>query len=352
VLRTFETGFLDTFYGGVRFQPDGSETTVRFFAEIVPRGLLGGVVARVMGRRGIRETIRYCEAFVATRQAGMDLGSPMPSGSTRADPQGIEALARGLGEVSRDGVLVRRFGRHLAAAPDREVLRMQPLALAHGWGADRDETVRLFLGAERLGALFHTWEILCPNCRVSKMAARSVEGVPSRFHCDLCAVDYDTDLARNVELRFSVHPRLRPAQEVAYCLGGPANFPHIWAQIYMLPRTERVFSMSLTAEAFRARSLRQNRICPLEPDADGPSEAILTYRQDGWYQMRQRFRPGQVSMRLQNETDAVVVLVVEQVRWDPYAITAAEVTSNPLFQAVRQAEGPRASAAAGTQPGR
>lgn len=114
----------------------------------------------------------------------------------------------------------------------------------------------------------------------------------------------------------------------------------------MLPRTERVFSLELVAEAFRARSLRQNRVCPLEPDAGAPGEAVLTYGEDGWYQLRQRFRPGQVSMRLQNETDAVVVLVVEQVRWDPHAITAAEAMSNPLFQTVRQAEGPERNAGA------
>ena len=352
VLRTFETGFLDTFYGGVRFRAEGDETTVRFFAEMVPRGFLGGLVARAMGRRGIRESIRYCEAFAASRRAGMDLGPPAPSGFTRADPQGVEALTRGLGEMSQDGALVQRFIRHLAAAPDHEVLRMQPLALARGWGAERDETIRLFLGAERLGALFHTWEILCPNCRVSKMATRSAEGVPPRFHCDLCAIDYEADLARNVELRFSVHPRLRPASAQVYCLGGPANFPHIWAQLYTLPRTERVFSLELVAEAFRARSLRQNRLCPLEPDAGAPGEVVLTYREDGWYQLRQRFRPGQVSMRIQNETDAVVVLVVEQVRWDPHAITAAEAMSNPLFQSVREAEGPERISVAGAHPER
>ena len=232
--------------------------------------------------------------------------------------------------------------------PTGEIIRTPPVP-KHAAGPD---WFRLFLGAERLGALFHTWEILCPNCRVSKMATRSAEGVPPRFHCDLCAVDYEADLARNVELRFSVHPRLRPASAQVYCLGGPANFPHIWAQLYMLPRTERVFSLELVAEAFRARSLRQNRVCPLEPDAGAPGEVVLTYREDGWYQLRQRFRPGQVSMRLQNETDAVVVLVVEQVRWDPFAITAAEAMSNPLFQTVRQVEGPEWNPIAGVHPGR
>jgi hypothetical protein len=54
--------------------------------------------------------------------------------------------------------------------------------------------------------------------------------------------------------------------------------------------------------------------------------------------MRQRFRPGPVTIRLQNARDAVVVMVVEQVRWDPHALTAAEVMANPLFQEVRQAE--------------
>jgi hypothetical protein len=351
VLRTFESGFLDTFYGGVRLRAEGAATVVRFFAELVPRGLLGGLAARVMGRRGIRQSVRYCEAFAASRRAG-ETTNPVPSRYTRADPQGIEALTRELGEVSQDGGLVQRFIRHLAAAPDHEVLRMQPLALARGWGAERDETIRLFLDAERLGALLHTWEILCPNCRVPKGAARSVGGVPPRFHCDLCAIDYAADLARNVELRFSVHPRLRPAQEQVYCLGGPASFPHIWAQLYMLPGTERVFSLMLPGEAFRARSLRQNQLCPLEPDAGAPGEAVLTYRRDGWYQMRQRFRPGPVSIRLQNETDGVMVLVIEQVRWDPCAITAAEAMANPLFQTIEQAQDLERSPAAGAHAAR
>jgi len=350
VLRAFEAGFLDTFSGGVQLRAEGTDTAVRFFAEMVPRGALGGLVARIMGRKGIRDSIRYCEAFVASRRTGTDLAAPAPSRSTPADPRGIEALERGLGEAGVPEALIRRLTRHLTSAPDREVLRMQPLALADGWGADRHETVRLFLRAERLGALFHTWEVLCPNCRVSKAAVRSAEGVPSRFHCEVCAVDYDSDLSHNVELRFSVHPGLRPAREERYCLGGPANFPHIWAQQYLLPTTERVVSMHLAAEAFRARSLRHNQSCPLEPDPAGPAEVILTYRQDGWYQMRQRFRPGPVTIRLQNETDAVVVLVVEQVRWDPHAITAAEVMGNPLFQPLPSAEDPGRGQAEGGAP--
>ena len=90
--------------------------TISLAAVFLPVLFLGGLVARVMGRRGIRESIRYCEAFAASRQSGMDLGPPAPSGFTRADPQGIETLTRGLGEVTRDGALVRRFIRHLAAA--------------------------------------------------------------------------------------------------------------------------------------------------------------------------------------------------------------------------------------------
>ena len=335
VLRVFETGFLDTFYGGVQLRAEGGETVVRFFAEVTPRGLLGRLVAPAMGRKGLRDSARYCETFVARQHAGTHLAAPAPSRSSTADPRGIEALGQGLRQGGGDPALVQRFCRHLVSAPDREVLRMQPLALADGWGADREETVRLFLQAQDLGALFHSWEILCPNCRVSKAAVHSPEAAPARVHCDVCAVDYEADLARNVELRFSVQPSLRPAREDVYCLGGPANFPHIWAQQYLLPTTQRVLSMHLAAEAFRARSLRHNRTCPLEPDPAGPAEISLSYRPDGWFQMRQRFRPGPVAIRLQNETDAVVVLVVEQVRWDPHAITAAEVMANPLFRRLR-----------------
>lgn len=343
VLRVFEAGPLDMFYGGMDLRPHAEGTSVRVFAEVTPRTMIGWGVARLMGWRGIRDTLAFCERSVALRESGSDLLLPLPSRLTPVDRDQLNRLLVTLRAASLSEPLVMRFARHVAAAPDREVLRMQPYALADGWGADRAEVLRLFVQAARLGALYHTWEIICPNCRVPHAQVATLAGMPARVHCDVCAIEYDTDLKENVELRYSVHPSLRPAQDESYCIGGPANFPHIWAQQYLLPGTERAVSMTLPNEAFRVRALRVNASCPLEPDTGGPSEIAFTYRDDGWYQMRQTFAPGRVTVRLRNETTHVAVAVIEQTRWDPHAITAGQVMALPEFRELAQAEARPAS---------
>jgi adenylate cyclase len=332
VLRVFEAGFLDTFYGGADLRPHPEGTSVRVFTEMTPRTLLGLGVSRLMEWKGVRETLAYCEKSVALRINRLDLLIPPPGRATPADPARLDRLAAALREAALSEPLVKRFTRHLATAPDREVLRMQPYALADGWGADRAAVLRLCVEAARLAALYQTWEILCPNCRVPREQAPTLAGLAGRFHCDVCAVDFGADLAKNVELRYSVHPSLRPAKDEIYCIGGPANFPHVLVQQYLLPATERAVSASLGNEALRVRALRSNVTCPLDPVRGGPAEVAFTCRDDGWYQIRQTFSPGPVTVRFRNETSRVVVAVIEQVQWDPRAITAAQVLAMPEFR--------------------
>jgi len=132
VLRAFETGWLDTFYGGAELSPKGEGTSVRLFAEVAPRRLIGWGAARLMGRKGIRDTLAYCEQSVALRQTGRDLVVPASRRTTPADQAKLDQLVAALQTTSLSDPLVKRFDRHLASAPDREVLRMQPYVLADG----------------------------------------------------------------------------------------------------------------------------------------------------------------------------------------------------------------------------
>jgi len=344
VVRLFEAGPLDTLHGGVEIQGENQGSRVRVFAEVTPRTAVGWLVARTMSHKGIRDVLAYCDRFVSLRSSGLDIGLPPPP---RVSPTDRDVLDRLVAALRREGIsepLLARFTRHVTAASDAEVLRMQPFGLADSWGGDRSALLRVLVHAERQGALYHTWEVMCPNCRVATTRATSLAGVPERFHCDACGIAYDADLERWVELRYSVHTRLRAAKDEVYCIGGPANTPHIWAQHYLLSGTERVFSLTLPDDAFRVRALRLNQACPLDPDAAAASEATFTYRQDGWLQMRQQFRPGPITVRLRNEAPHVVVAVLERVQWDPRAITAAQALRLPEFREVAGLEG-RSSAA-------
>jgi hypothetical protein len=328
VLRLFERGLLDSFYGGIEVSPSPAGSRLRLFGELTPRSLPGWFAARLLGGKGLRDTLAYCDRFLRDRLAG-DLGLPPASRRTATDPTRLQRLLERASQAGIASQIVRRFGRHLADAPDPEVLRMRPYALADGWGAPREEVLRLLAAAEREGGLVRSWEVMCPNCRVPKVSATELTGIPPRFHCDTCGIDFESDLSRWVELRFSVHPALRPAREEIYCAGGPANSPHVYVQQYLPPRKERLVSVELAAEPYRARILRGLDVCPLEPDGGGPAEALLTYREDGWYQITQRFRPGRVTLRLRNETAQVAVAVIEQALRDPCAITAAELLQAP-----------------------
>jgi adenylate cyclase len=334
VVRLFERGPLNMFSGGVEIRADGAKSIVRVFAELTPRTAVGWFLARVMAPKGIRAVLAYCDRFAALRASGLDIQLPPSPRVTPVDQRALDGLLRALRGDGIEQPLLARFARHVTTASDTEVLRMQPFGLADQWGAERTQLLRLLVRAERQGALYHTWEVMCPNCRVATTRAETLAGVPQRFHCDACGIAYDTDLERWVELRYSVHSRLREAKDQVFCIGGPANTPHIWAQHYLLPATERVFTLVLPDDLFRVRALRLNRACPLEPTASADSEAAFTYREDGWVQIRQPFRPGPVTLRLRNEAPHVVVAVLERVRPDPRAITAAQVLSGVNFREV------------------
>jgi len=350
VLRLFDSGPLNAFYGGVELVDEGQRSRLRVFAEFTPRTLLGWAMARMLARKGIRDIFAYCQRFVALRKSNLDIGLPPPPRVSPVNRTLLDQMSDALQRETVGAPVLARFVRHVATASDAEVLRMQPYGLADAWGADRAEMLRLLVGAERQGALHHTWEVMCPNCRVPTVRTSTLAGVPDRLHCDTCGIAYDTDLERWVELRYSVTPQLRPATNEVYCIGSPANAPHVWAQHYLLPGTERTFSLTLPQEEFRVRALRINRVCPLEPDADATGEATFTYRQDGWFQIRQGFRPGPVTVRLRNEAPHVAVVVLERVQADPRAITAAQVMRQPEFFEIAGADVvPRGASSAGVE---
>jgi hypothetical protein len=339
VVRLFQSGPLDVFHGGVEVLGDVSESRVRAFAEVTPRTAVGWIVARRLLAKGLCDVVGYCDRFVALRGSARAFTLPPPPRVNPTNHTVLDRLVATLRTAQIEESLLKRFVRHVTTASDAEVRRMQPFGLADGWGAERRELLRLLVQAERDGGLYHTWEVMCPNCRVATTRAASLAGVPGRFHCDTCGVAFDADLERWVELRYSVRNELRRTTDDVYCIGGPANTPHIWAQHYMLPATERVFSLVLPADEFRVRALRLGHTCPLNTDPAAGSQVTFTYRPDGWFEMRQHVRPGPITVRLRNEAPHVVVMVLERVQRDPRAITAAHVMRQAEYQEILRGDG-------------
>jgi class 3 adenylate cyclase len=339
VRRVFTGGLFLSLVGGIALHERPEGTLVQVFVQVTPRHVLGRLLAPVLGRKNVWEVMRYCVRALAL--AGAENPGPYPRTRTRSPVSStqLRLLLQQLAQMPVRRDLIGHLQRHLQEATDEEVLRMRPYALAEAWQASPQDTLRLFLYATKVGLLDLRWEMMCPNCRVPKAEYNSLGQLATRYHCELCGMDFDADFERYVELRFSVHPAVRQVQDAVYCIGGPQNTPHIVVQQYLEPGEERELVVPLPAEPLRVRVLRENQTAPLTPAAAVPPRPLaLAYTDAGWTPRGLIYAPGTVTLRLSNRTSRVLVAVLERLEWDPYATTAMHVTTMQEFRDLFAAE--------------
>jgi adenylate cyclase len=330
VRREFERGPLAAVEGGVGLTPFDGGTRVRVFADVAPAGALGRVAARRLAARTVDRVVAVCDEVQGGDRAG---GRPRPVAPLRSRAR-VDArrLAEALGRLARAPVpprLVDRLAALLRDGDDRDVVRVQPLRLAGEWGERPRDVLALFLHATRAGIFDLRWELMCPTCRVPGDEVDTLAELPGRFHCDTCGIDYETELARRVELRFTVHPAIRTAPEDAiYCVAGPMRTPHILAQQRLAPGERRSVALA-AAEPLRVRAFGRPERARLVPAAGaGARTSVALAGDDG---REAAFAPGAVDIELVNDSGGDAVAVIERERWDELACTAAEVTTLQEF---------------------
>ena len=98
----------------------------------------------------------------------------------------------------------------VASAPDRELARINVLAFAAAHGLDEEKAIATFLQAAKLGIFELSWDVLCPTCRGVLDIATSLRGVHNEpYECALCSRSFEPSLDENVEIVFTVGPRVR-----------------------------------------------------------------------------------------------------------------------------------------------
>jgi class 3 adenylate cyclase len=137
-------------------------------------------------------------------------------------------------------------------APDRDLSRVNALAVAASVGLGEEPVIAAFLHAARIGIFELAWNVLCPGCGGVLETDATLKCVDREaYACSLCARDYEPTLDEMVEVTFTVSPRIRriaahdpdrlPAQEY---------FRQIfWGSFFDIPeRLDEVFD-TVTLEA-------------------------------------------------------------------------------------------------------
>jgi len=333
-VRDFQNGPIRRFQAAVELYPEGTGSRLIYSSDIELVGVLGWLAKHSgqIDREGDKRL-----AVVEKLIAEADLPDRIPGSSTEQSvkPAARRRLAALVAELERDPGsnpanlgLAHMLADFLQHAPVVALRAIRPLAMARLWRTDPDDTVELFLAAQRLGILVMGWDLLCPRCRGAKSSVKHLHELPQGAHCTSCNIDYRRDFTRNVELTFHPEPWLRPLPKGELCLLGQGSTPHVRFQAEVTAHASKTFAVMLAPGPYRFRTVEaggevDGRIADdgLIPEIEARGSDIV---------LRTPGREGEVVIH--NNTDRPLFFVIEDRDWAKDALTGERVIAMSAFR--------------------
>src|SRR5690606_6226216 len=331
VERRYIGGPLDYYLWGVELfeAKDGSpnKTGVRIKASFKARNALGAAAIPLIGLQSMKNSMKYLEEYLASG-ADDPFNAPQKSPNHKVQLDELERLETALRKRPVKEKYVELLHDYLIEKSSQDVAHIEPALLANLWNADLDEVLRLLLYATKEGMLNLSWNLICPNCRISKSEQNSLSDLNEEFHCDLCGINYDANFDQYVELQFSVHPSVRKAYAEVYCVGGPMITPHVKMQKIVGIGETVLLNIPESLESLRVRVVQANDQVRFETGEMQKGRDSLVYSDGGW-SFASIGNPAEIEITNSSSNDIVIVL--EQDSWNAEKVTAAKVTAMQEF---------------------
>ena len=109
-----------------------------------------------------------------------------------------------------DPAVADAIARLIANGDDFELNRINALDFSNHNSLDEEKVISGFLHASRLGLFDLSWNVLCPGCGGVLGAHDTLKSLrPDDYHCGLCACGYEPSVDEQVEVAFTVSPKIR-----------------------------------------------------------------------------------------------------------------------------------------------
>ena len=327
--RHFINGPFGRFVAAAEVYPEGTGSRMVFSAEFECLGVLGFLakLSGQIGREGDKRLGAIERLIRESETTDQIAGATAREAAKPAARRRLRALIADLARDPASNGLAPRLADFLLHAPIVALRSIRPVSLARFWHATPEDTVELFLAAQRLGIMVMGWDLLCPRCRGAKARVKHLHELPQGAHCSSCNVDYGRDFTRNVELTFHPEPWLRPLPEGELCLLGQGTTPHVKFQAEVAAHTRKSFAMALRAGPYRFRTVEAGG----GADADVTDGIIPEVTASG----------GDIVLApighkdeivVSNDTDRPLFFVVEDRNWARDALTGERVIAMPAFR--------------------
>ncbi|MBX3156021.1 MAG: protein kinase [Deltaproteobacteria bacterium] len=338
VLRVFQTGVLRWYVAEVHLERTaGGGTRLRNTVRLEPRGLLARLLSRweigVKYRRRLDKVYRRLDRILSSGSASarpeldpIDPEIVLP-GAARAR---LEQLAARLAAAGIEDRAAEALVAYLSSASDQDVARIRPLELAHKLGAPEEAMIDACLHAARDGALAMVWDVICPSCRIPSSVVESLAKIEEHARCKTCNVGFDVDFSRAIELAFRAAPELRSVETRTFCIGGPAHFPHVAAQVRLAPGERFALPLALGPGFYLLRSPQVPRVHELRVVSGGGvrrCDLQLGERSDV-----ATLTAGDQLLTIVNPEPREVLVRVERAGDRAYALTAARAMATAAFR--------------------
>ena len=340
VLRVFDKGVLRWYVASLELErlPSGGTKLINT-VRLEPRGLLARIVSKwelgVRYKKNLDKVYRRLDAMVASRasdrRADVDPLQPevtlTPGARARLDKLGEELVADAVPPPVAEGLV-----GFLLHASDQDVARIRPLELAARLSLPPEQMIEACLRACQKGALIMLWDVVCPSCRIPSDVMESLQKIADHSHCKSCNLEFAVDMSRAVELIFRVHPALREVEVRTYCVGGPAHFPHIVAQVRLGAAERFALPLRLPAGRYQIKSPQLGAARELRVSSTGgvrrfdvvvgekAAAAVLT--------------AGDQLLTLVNPQERELLVRVERAGDREHALTAAKAVTVSAFRAL------------------
>lgn len=325
VHRAFTKGPIQHLNFGLELQPEGAGTIVTARFEILPNVAMLTPVLRVA-----------LDAFAhkiedAVRRFDRQLKAPHLGAAPKVDGPALERARfeaeRSAGPALREPL--EALVQHLRQAPDHEVARIRPFALADRLQRPRRPFLEACLGATVAGLLELRFEVVCPSCRTASNQLSDLGQLEASGHCHLCDLTFGLELDRSVEASFRPAASIRPVPDIAFCTGGPAVMPHVVAQRVLEPGDTSALLAPTHLGRYRLQA-RGGAQAAVELVEGGPLEQQVEVEEDRLSPASFTLRPGG-TLRLLAKASARHVKL-EHLSWSSAAATLYELTTIGTFR--------------------
>jgi hypothetical protein len=336
VLRVFERGVLRWYVAEVQLERLASGgTRLRNTIKLEPRGWLARVLSRweigVRYRRRLDQVYRRLDRLLAAGSGRPEIDPIDPeiaipaAGRARVQAASDELIAAGVAPRA-----VESLTAYLTSASDQDVARIRPLELAARFAVPEDAMIEACLRAAKLGLVGMVWDVICPSCRIPSSVLESLAKIEEHAHCKACNLGFSVDFSRAIELAFRASTEIRDVETQTFCMGGPAHFPHVAAQVRLAPGERFALPLALGPGFYLLRSPQLPRVHELRVTAQGGVrrlDVLLGERTDV-----ASLTAGDQLLTIANPEPREVLVRVERAGDRAFALTAARVMATATFR--------------------